>query len=161
VTVKGKDGKTLALVKPAGGDKPAAAPTGFPPLAPTWMKALRGHGARRTSPGGGRRAEARNPEFNGDDNHRVVDDAVVQFGVTTDRITDLTPVAALPGLKRLYAMGSSEGFYDNPQGVLSDLRPLRGLKLEFLSVAFNKVTDLTPPGGRLSRRASYEQMPDH
>jgi serine/threonine protein kinase/Leucine-rich repeat (LRR) protein len=72
---------------------------------------------------------------------------VIQNGVVTwlafnaDEVTDLSPVRALVGLKRLACLTPKRN------SKLSDLSPLRGLSLEQFACAHDNVSDLSPLEG--------------
>ena len=83
-----------------------------------------------------------NPGFDGKLRHEIVNDVVQVLAFETDHVTDISPVRALVGLRRLQCQG---GYPD--QGQLADLSPLKGLSLEVLAVIGNKVSDLSPLQG--------------
>jgi serine/threonine protein kinase/Leucine-rich repeat (LRR) protein len=76
----------------------------------------------------------RNADRNGPP--KVEQGAVTELGFSADKVSDISPLGALMGLK---VLNCSAG-----QGRVSDLSPLRGLKLTSLSLAENKVDDLSP-----------------
>jgi len=69
-------------------------------------------------------------------------DAVTALYITSDHVTDISPVHALTGLQMLEMKGSTFG-----KGSLADLSPLKGMNLSGLSVCFTQVADLTPLKG--------------
>ncbi len=79
----------------------------------------------------------RNPEFDGNVTHKIESGAVTEFGVGP-HVADISPLRALPGLKSFTCDQLGGG------RVLSDLSPLKGMKLTFLGLHFTNVTDLTP-----------------
>jgi serine/threonine protein kinase/Leucine-rich repeat (LRR) protein len=83
-----------------------------------------------------------NPGFDGQLTPRIEHDVVTELVLLTDHVTDLSPVAALSGLRVLSCCGSDSG-----KGRLADLEPLRGLKLTSLDCRFNRVADLEPLHG--------------
>jgi serine/threonine protein kinase/Leucine-rich repeat (LRR) protein len=83
-----------------------------------------------------------NPGFDGQIQHQIEDGAVTELQLVSDNVTDLTPLRALPGLKRLACPGSGPG-----QGKLADLSPLQGLQLATLDCSATRVADLTPLRG--------------
>jgi serine/threonine protein kinase len=83
-----------------------------------------------------------NPGFDGQIQHKIDDGAVTELQFITDNLTDLAPLRALPGLKRLACPGSAPG-----QGKLADLSPLQGLPLATLDCSATRVADLTPLRG--------------
>ena len=85
--------------------------------------------------------KTRNPEFVGKFDAVTENDQVVGLDLTTDGLTDLSPVRAFSGLQRLTCAGLTNG-------TLTDLGPLRGLPLRVLEVHGNgDLTDLTPLAG--------------
>lgn len=88
------------------------------------------------------RLKERNPGFDGKVWHRIDSGAVTEFSVVSDDLTDVSPVRAFPGLAVLTLRGTN---WD--KGRLADLTPLKGMKLQSLSIFSSKVTDLTPLAG--------------
>jgi Leucine-rich repeat (LRR) protein len=89
------------------------------------------------------RLKKRNPGFDERGaRHKIQDGVVTELQFVTDAVTDLTPVRALKGLKRLSCPGSNPG-----KGKLADLRALRGLELAVLDVSSTKVSSLAPLWG--------------
>jgi hypothetical protein len=68
-----------------------------------------------------------NPGFDGKMRHEVEGNTVVKLELWTDAVTDISPVRALTGLKKLACRGSAPG-----RGKLSDLWPLKGMSLKEL-----------------------------
>jgi hypothetical protein len=87
-----------------------------------------------------------NPGFDGMHGHNIEGGVVTSLEFLTDKVTDIGPVAALTGLRKLKCYGSAaQGRWDIPgKGQLADLSPLHALKLESLSCVRNRVTDLSP-----------------
>jgi serine/threonine protein kinase len=85
------------------------------------------------------RLKERNPGFDGKVIPVIQSGGVKELYFVTDKVTDVTPVAALPGLQTLRCPGSGSG-----RGQLADLSPLVGLPLTGLDCACTKVTDLSP-----------------
>jgi Leucine-rich repeat (LRR) protein len=86
--------------------------------------------------------KAINPDFDGPLTPRIVKDTVIELTLPADRVMDLTPVRALPRLRRLNCAGSAPG-----KGKLDDLWPLYGLSLKELAIPSTAVRDLTPLRG--------------
>jgi formylglycine-generating enzyme required for sulfatase activity/serine/threonine protein kinase/tetratricopeptide (TPR) repeat protein len=80
-----------------------------------------------------------NPGFGGERSASINEDVVTQFGFLTDHVTDISPVQALTGLQILSCKGSGPGI-----GKLSDLSPLKGMRLKSLDCRYTRVTDLLP-----------------
>jgi Leucine-rich repeat (LRR) protein len=71
---------------------------------------------------------------------------ITELAFSTDNVTDISPIRALPGLKELNCSGSrTTGGSSN--GKLSDLSPLKGMKLTRLECYDTKVSDLSPLQG--------------
>lgn len=82
----------------------------------------------------------RNPEFDGNVTHKIEGGAVTEFGFGT-HVADISPVSALPGLTSFTCDQLGGG------RVLSDLSPLKGMKLTSVGLYFTPVTDLSPLQG--------------
>jgi serine/threonine protein kinase/Leucine-rich repeat (LRR) protein len=80
-----------------------------------------------------------NRGFDGKAGHAIEHGAVTSLELRTDDVTDLSPLAALPDLQHLHCRGSGLD-----RGKLSDLSPLKGLRLVTLDISANLVSDLTP-----------------
>jgi len=83
-----------------------------------------------------------NPGFDGTVTHASEGGAVTTFSFRSDAVTDISPVRALTKLKWLGCAGTKPG-----QGKLTDLAPLKDLKLTQLDVFFTNVSDLAPLQG--------------
>src|SRR5262249_28897299 len=84
----------------------------------------------------------RHPRFDGDVGAVVEGGAVKALGLSANEITDLSPMRALAGLKRLTCRGSERG-----RGKLADLWPLHGVGLTHLDCSATQVADLRPLRG--------------
>jgi hypothetical protein len=81
-----------------------------------------------------------NKGFDGKETHRIdVKGVVAHYQFDGGRVTDLTPLRALKGLRSLDCSGGGPG-----QGQLVDLAPLTGLPLTVLHISNTQVEDLTP-----------------
>jgi Leucine-rich repeat (LRR) protein len=80
-----------------------------------------------------------NPGFDGKVTPKIDGGVVTGLVVPTDNVTDISPVRALPGLTSLSVPGSAPG-----KGKLSDLSPLKGMKLTWLACHYTRMTDLSP-----------------
>jgi hypothetical protein len=89
-----------------------------------------------------RRLRELNPEFRGKIQSSIRDGKVVSLDFLTDQVTDISPVRALKGLESLECGGSAPR-----KGRLSDLTPVRGLRLRWLACEESRVTDLEPLRG--------------
>ncbi len=80
-----------------------------------------------------------NPGFDGKEKHAFEGGVATELHFVTDRVTDISPVRALAGLKSLSCNGSDIG-----KGRLSDLSSLRGMQLMALGFENTEVSDLSP-----------------
>jgi serine/threonine protein kinase len=85
------------------------------------------------------RLKERNPGFDGKVTPLIQGGVVKELHFMTDKVKDVSPVAALTGLQVLRCPGSGPG-----KGQVADLSPLVGLPLTGLDCACTKVTDLSP-----------------
>jgi serine/threonine-protein kinase len=86
-----------------------------------------------------------NPGFDGTVTHKKTDDAVTELQFVSDRVTQLWPVRALAGLKKLDCSGTQLAGKGN--GLVSDLYALKGMQLTSLNCSWTKVADLSPLTG--------------
>jgi Leucine-rich repeat (LRR) protein len=84
----------------------------------------------------------RNPGFDGTVKEKIDGGVVTQLEFLTDDVTDISPVRALTGLRNLICPGSQAG-----KGKLTDLWPLKDMKLTSLSFWSTNVSDLSPLRG--------------
>jgi hypothetical protein len=110
--------------------------------AEAWEKSVAALPAEKQVEAVERRLRELNPEFQGKVDFSIGDGQVWRLGFPTDRVTDISPVRALKGLEWLYCGGSA-----GRKGRLSDLTPLRGLRLRRLNCACSQVSDLEPLRG--------------
>jgi serine/threonine protein kinase/Leucine-rich repeat (LRR) protein len=89
-----------------------------------------------------------NPGYDGQEEHKVENGRVVELSFSTVAVADIAPVRALSGLRKLSCEGekSPDGGVKR-KGLLTDLSPLRGLKLEELVCSRNNISDLSPLTG--------------
>jgi serine/threonine protein kinase/Leucine-rich repeat (LRR) protein len=80
-----------------------------------------------------------NPDFHDPVKPVVKDGAVVELHFSSDGVTDLAPVRALPALRVLVCPGSGPG-----KGRLASLRPLQDMKLTVLDCAQAHIRELAP-----------------
>ena len=87
----------------------------------------------------------RNPGFDGKTvSHKVEDGVVTELSFSTQKVTDISPLRALTGLRILDCSG---GDYYKRTGVLADLSPLKDLKLTSFACYSTNVSDLSPLKG--------------
>jgi formylglycine-generating enzyme required for sulfatase activity len=84
-----------------------------------------------------------NRGFDGKCSHKIEAGAVTELTLSTDGVTDLTPIGMLPWLKKL----TLTPWTADRKGVLSDLSALKGLPLKSLYCLNNPVKDLSPLSG--------------
>ncbi len=89
-----------------------------------------------------------NPGFDGTVDHRIKKGVVTDLNFPTVAVADISPVRAFTALKKLICEGEkTPGGSEKRKGLLVDLSPLRGLKLEELSCSRNNISDLAPLQG--------------
>ena len=71
---------------------------------------------------------------------KIENGVVTELGFSTSHVADISPVRALVGLKWL----NCDGNWTTRDGKISDLSPLKGLRLARLSFNFTQVIDLSP-----------------
>jgi Leucine-rich repeat (LRR) protein len=79
-----------------------------------------------------------NPGFHGRVGFTIGNGVVEGVSLPADDVTDLSPLRALPGLRQVICMSTSD------KGLLANLGPLKDLKLTDLSITGTRVTDLSP-----------------
>jgi hypothetical protein len=105
--------------------------------ASAWEKAVAALPVEKQVDAVERRLRELNPEFRGKVESTIRDGKVWRLRFLSDRVTDISPVRALKGLESLDCGGSAPR-----KGRLSDLTPLRGLRLRTLSCNESQVSDL-------------------
>jgi hypothetical protein len=140
----GKDPKPLPVVKtePTAPVKPPAAGPEWPrgPVGEAFLRAVAAMPPDRQVHAVTAKLKELNPDFHGEMNYAVgITRVVEEYGFKTDNVTDITPVRALTGLSILRCAGSAPG-----KGKLTDLSPLKGLKLTRLQCQWNPTQDLSP-----------------
>jgi tRNA A-37 threonylcarbamoyl transferase component Bud32 len=88
------------------------------------------------------RLKALNPGFDGKVTYKIDNGVVTELQFLADEVTDLAPLRVLAGLKALACSGSSFG-----KGRLSDLSPLKGMRLTALWCYGTQASDLSPLTG--------------
>jgi Leucine-rich repeat (LRR) protein/tRNA A-37 threonylcarbamoyl transferase component Bud32 len=91
-----------------------------------------------------------NPGFDESFVPTIVRGTVKELDFTTDNVTDLSPVRALPELEQLTCKGSAAG-----KGKVYDLSPLRGTHLQDLDCSNNAVRDLSSLKGLPLRHLAF------
>lgn len=86
----------------------------------------------------GKKLKELNPGFDEKLEHKIERDRIIELLFVTDHVTDLSPVRALSGLKRLTCRGSAW------KGALTDLRPVAGMPLQvFIADGNPKLADIS------------------
>jgi serine/threonine protein kinase/Leucine-rich repeat (LRR) protein/DNA-directed RNA polymerase subunit RPC12/RpoP len=80
-----------------------------------------------------------NPGFDGKEEHKIEGSVVTELKFLSDNVTDISPVRGLVGLQSLECEGSEAG-----KGKVSDLSPLKGMKLKRFWCQWTQVSDLSP-----------------
>ncbi len=119
------------------------------PVFQQWMKDVAAMPAEKQVEAVAKKLMELNPGFDGKvigpdgkGTPKIENGVVTEFRFVTDNVTDISPVRALMGLKRLVCSGSTPR-----SGKLSDLSPLQGMPLTSLNCNFSKVSDLSPLRG--------------
>ncbi len=73
---------------------------------------------------------------------RIENGVVTALRIVSDNLSDISPLAALPGLKNLNCSGSGEG-----KSKLSEISPLAGMKLSQFYCGYTLIADFTPLQG--------------
>ncbi len=116
--------------------RPAAAPQ--PPQDEAWLQKVPALPAAQQVDAVAAELKARNPGFDGNVTPTIESGLVVGLQFNTYKVTDISPVRALPGLRGLdFASGPNGGW-------LADLSPLKGVKLTDLDLGNTQVSDLSP-----------------
>ncbi len=104
----------------------------------TWCKEVAALPAEKQVEAVAQKLQELNPGFDGKVTSKAEREGVTELKFETNKVTDISPVRALPSLKKLDCSGT------NSQGELADLSPLIGMKLTYLCCAQTKVYDLSP-----------------
>jgi hypothetical protein len=123
-------------------EPPPLAAAAKQPSASAWEKSVAALPVEKQVEAVQRRLRELNPEFRGNVEGSIRDGKVWWLGFLSDRVTDISPVRALKGLESLGCGGSAPR-----KGRLSDLTPLRGLRLVYLNCTESQVSDLEPLRG--------------
>jgi eukaryotic-like serine/threonine-protein kinase len=113
-----------------------------PTEAERWERTVAGMPAEQQIKAVVRRLKELNPAFDGTVTPTIENGVVTKLQLLTDDVTDISPVRALQGLEALGCAGT----YPR-KGKLSDLTPLRGLRLKELACNSTAVADLGPLRG--------------
>ncbi len=111
-----------------------------PTVTEDWLRTIEGLPADRQAEAVLAKLKELNPDFDGQAEFKVVQEANVELSVCTDHVADIRPLQALTRLEKLTCAGSAPG-----QGKLSSLEPLWGLRLKVLEYPHNPWIDSTAP----------------
>jgi Leucine-rich repeat (LRR) protein len=128
------------------GEKKATINTPNDPAFKKWVKQVATLSADKQVEAVARKLKELNPGFDGKVTSKIDFLVVTEVQFFADRVTDISPVRALPGLKTLNCSGTYDGEW-NDKWKLADLSPLRGMSLTALLFSFSKVSDLSPLTG--------------
>jgi len=121
-----------------------------------WTRSLQGLAPEEQVKAVVEKLKALNPGFNGNKAHKIEGGEVTELSFLTNDAKDISPVAALSGLRQLWCGGQSNT--GGNLGKLMYLSPLKELKLTSLTCGFSRVHDLSPlkemPLSRLDCRAT-------
>lgn len=112
-----------------------------------WIKSVAALPAEKQVKAVAAKVKELNPEFDGKVTHKVEEGVVTELRFLTDQVTDISPVRALSGLRKLYCSGSMSSVEGGSMGKLADLLPLKGMKLTTLWCSRTQVSDLSPLKG--------------
>ena len=130
-----------ATTRIAGLDPQTAVDRSGDPAFVQWMEGVAALPVGDQAAAVAARLKALNPGFDGKVTHAIENGAVTRLDFLTDNVTDISPVRALTGLRRLDCSATWG------QGRLGDLSPLKGLKLTHLCCNGTRVSDLSPLKG--------------
>jgi len=103
-----------------------------------WMKEVAAMPAEKQVAAVSARLKELNPEFDGKLTPKIEGGVVTHLELLPSKVTDISPVRALPRLQTL-DVGSTSG-----KGQLEDLWPLKGMNLTGLDCNHTQVSDLRP-----------------
>ncbi|MGE3407572.1 MAG: protein kinase [Pirellulales bacterium] len=107
-----------------------------------WMKDVQAMPAEQQVEAVSNKLVELNPEFDGKVTPTIMEGSVTGLHFAIEKVTDISPVRALPELKILF----QPGLFGN-KSQLSDLSPLKGMSLTSLTCPYSEVSDLTPLKG--------------
>ncbi len=113
------------------------------PAFQQWVKATQALPAEQQIEAVSQKLVELNPGFDGMVKRQIESGSVTELEFVTDTVVDISPVRALSGLARLRCWGSAPG-----KGRLSDLSPLRGMKIYKLNCGWSpSLADISPLQG--------------
>jgi hypothetical protein len=134
--------EVVVTPEPAPAQETSAARPGFPPLSQAWLKQVAALPPEKQAEAVALELKVRNPDFDGlwAQAPWIDENKVLGLVIQSEHVRDLSPLQALPDLRDLTVRSS--GHFS--QGILEDLRPLKGLPLDYLSLEGMPVADLPP-----------------
>ncbi len=115
------------------------------PAFSTWMAEVQAMPAEKQIEAVSKKLSELNPGFDGkltsmdEKGAPIIEKEVVaEIGLFCDKVSDLSPLRAFNGLKRLKCKGTGEA-----KCMLSDLRPLSGLRLVYLDCSWTSISSLS------------------
>ncbi len=137
-----RNGNATVHVTVAAEKKDDAVVATKPTVDDAWIKQVRALPADKQVEAVAAKMKERNPGFDGKMTPTIGRGVVIAMEFITDEVTDISPLQALPGLGSLTCAGTKD-----KSGRLSDLSPLRDMKLTYLGCFFTRVSDLSPLKG--------------
>ena len=132
-------------VQPTIAESVSDVPSDEDPVFQKWMRNVANLPTANQLEAVSQKLRGLNPEFDGELYHELADDGSVEsLRFVTDHVTDISPIRALPRLRKLWCIGDPNSGLG---GKLVDLTPLHGLKLQRLHIEGNQVDDLEPLQG--------------
>ncbi len=126
----GHHGKIVGATWVKGADLGPAIPTWQPtPEQQAFLDQVAKLPAEKQLEAVGQKLKDANPGFDGTLWHKLADGQIILLSLSTDHITELWPVRALPHLQSLEINGSGGPNGTERNGMLTDLSPLAGMPL--------------------------------
>ena len=111
-----------------------------------WLNNVRSLSAEKQIEAVSKKLIERNPGFDGrltglfnEGTPKIENGVVTELQLVTDNVNDISPLAALTGLKTLFISGTAAG-----KGHVRDLTPLQGIKLTNFDCSWNSIYRLSP-----------------
>jgi hypothetical protein len=109
-----------------------------------WLERIASMPASRQAEEVSKRLIELNPGFDGKVETKIVGGAIVELSMVTDRVSDISPLAALKALTSLSLRGSTVDWNTRSgSGKVSDIRPLKGMRLTNLDLVFNPIENIS------------------
>jgi len=125
------------------------------PAFQQWVKEVQAMPAEQQVEAVSKKLMELNPGFDGKVTHWTNNGMVTSLIFLTDEVSDISPLRVFHGLEQVQCFG------DAPRriGKLSDLSPLKGMKLNYLNCGSNLVSDLSPLQGMPLKTFGCNQTP--